>query len=75
MIDLQRLRGEIVTVFRTQHAFADAMGWYENKVSNLLNGKYILSLDEAVEIAEKLNMTIATFQVIFLPGLSPNVNN
>lgn len=71
-MDCNRLRGEIVAKFRTQHAFADAIGWHKNKVSKLVLGLYKPDTDEVAEIAQVLKLDVPGFCAIFLPNSSPN---
>lgn len=70
-MDCNRLRGEIVAKFRTQTAFAKAIGWHKNKVSKLVLGEYKPDTDEVAEIADTLDLDEAGFCSIFLPKLSP----
>lgn len=71
-MNTNRLRGEIVAEFKTQTAFAKAIKWHENKVSKMITGKYIPTVDEAAEISELLHLTISTYKEIFLDLKSPN---
>ena len=71
-MDLCRLRGEIVAAYRTQSAFADAIGWHKNKVTNMLNGKYKPDTDEVAMIADMLQLDANGFCTIFLTRKSPN---
>lgn len=71
-MDCNRLRGEIAAKFRTQIAFADAIGWHKNKVSKLVLGLYKPDTDEVAEIADVLDLDVAGFCAIFLPKTSPN---
>lgn len=70
-MDLCRLRGEIVAEYRTQTAFADAIGWHKNKVTKMLTGKYKPDTDEVVEIAGLLHLDVPKFCDIFLPKNLP----
>lgn len=74
-MDCNRLRGEIVAKFRTQSAFAKAIGWHQNKVSKLVLGDYKPDTDEVALIADVLDLDKSKFCYIFLPGLSPNGDN
>ena len=69
---MRRLRGEIVTEFRTQSAFADAIGWHKNKVTKMLTGKYKPDTDEVAKIAFLLHLDESKFCDIFLNKKSPN---
>ena len=71
-MDLCRLRGEIVAEYRTQTAFADAIGWHKNKVTKLLTGKYKPDTDEVAEITDLLHLDASIFCDIFLPRKSSN---
>lgn len=71
-MNLNRLRGEIVTKYRTQSAFADAIGWQKNKVSRTLSGKHILDVNEVQKIADVLDLDAQKFCDIFLSNKSPN---
>lgn len=71
-MDLCRLRGEIVAGYRTQSAFADAIGWHKNKVTKMLTGKYKPDTDEVAKIAGLLHLDEPKFCDIFLPRKSPN---
>ena len=71
-MDLCRLRGEIVAEYRTQTAFADAIGWHKNKVTKMLTGKYKPDTDEVAEIANLLDLDSPKFCDIFLSEKSPN---
>lgn len=71
-MDCNRLRGEIVAKFRTQAAFAKAIGWHQNKVSKLVLGEYKPDTDEVARISDILGLDKAKFCAIFLPSLSPN---
>jgi hypothetical protein len=74
-MNTNRLRGEIVSRFRTQNAFAAYLGWTPNKVSKLLTGKYKPDTDDVATITNALNMDERTFCDIFLPKESPNGDN
>lgn len=71
-MDCNRLRGEIVAKFRTQTAFAKAIGWHQNKVSKLVLGEYKPDTDEVALIADVLALDKIKFCNIFLPKMSPN---
>lgn len=71
-MDCNRLRGEIVAKFRTQTAFAKAIGWHKNKVSKLVLGEYKPDTDEVAEITDTLDLDEAGFCSIFLPKVSSN---
>lgn len=67
-----RLRGEIVAKYRTQNAFADAIGWHKNKVTRMLTGKYFPDTDEVSKMASMLDLDENRFCEIFLDKKSPN---
>lgn len=71
-MNICRLRGEIVTIFKTQSAFANAIGWHKNKVTNMLSGKYKPDTDEVAKMALLLNLDEPKFCDIFLSQKSPN---
>lgn len=71
-MDVLRLRGEIVATFKTQAAFADAIGWHKNKVSKMLCGEYKPNTDEVAAIADTLRLNERRYCDIFLPRKSPN---
>lgn len=65
-MNIDVLRGKIHEKCKTGGRFAESMGWHPNKVSAMLNGKYIPDVDEAAQIATRLDLTEATFCEIFL---------
>jgi len=71
MINSALLRGEIYSRFKSQKAFAVAIGWHPNKVSGMLNGRYLPDLHEAAQIKIALELTDRKFIAIFLPLQSP----
>ena len=71
-MNIDRLRGEISAEYKTQSAFATAIGWHKNKVSNMLTGKYKPDTDEVAVIANALRLDEPKFCDIFLPEKSPN---
>lgn len=74
-MDMCRLRGEIVAEFRTQSAFANAIGWHKNKVTRMLTGKYKPNTDEVAAIADLLQLDEPKFCDIFWAKKSPNGDN
>lgn len=72
MINSQELKSEIVRCFGTQQQFAQEIGWSPNKLSNLMQHKYIPDVDEVGVLTEKLSLTSEQFFLIFLPTISPN---
>ncbi len=71
-LDIRKLRGEIAAEYKTQVAFADAIGWHKNKVSNMLSGRYKPDTDEVAMIANVLKLDERRYCDIFLPRKSPN---
>lgn len=65
-MNVNRLRGEISAVHRTQKAFAESIKWHKNKVSKMMTGKYIPTVDEAVDISDSLQLTRSKYEEIFL---------
>lgn len=66
-MNLNRLKGEIVAMYGSQNNFADAMHWHKNKVSKLVTGKYIPNIEEVALISKKLDLSMDTYQSIFMP--------
>ena len=71
-MDRNRLHGEIVTRYKTQSSFAQAIGWHQNKVSKMLRGTYKPDTDEVALIADVLQLDERRYCDIFLPRESPN---
>lgn len=71
-MNVNRLRGEIVAEYKTQTAFAEAIGWHKNKVSKMLCGLYKPDTDEVSLIASVLRLDERKYCDIFLPAKSPN---
>lgn len=71
-MNTNKLKGEIIGKFGTQEAFGEAMGWHRNKVSAILNHKYIPDVNEAARMADTLDLSKEVYIEIFLPHLSPN---
>ena len=67
LINANRLRAEIITQYGTQTAFAKAIGWHPNKVSAIITGKRIPTVDEVAEISENLQLGSEAICDIFLP--------
>jgi DNA-binding helix-turn-helix protein len=65
-MNLSRLKGEIIAVYGTQKAFAEAIGWHKNKVSKMICGRYKPNTDEVSAISDKLHLTETQFCNIFL---------
>jgi DNA-binding XRE family transcriptional regulator len=64
-MNIAKLRGEIAEAYKTQIAFAQAIGWHKNKVSKLMTGKYLPNIEEAAEISELLRLTRKEYEDIF----------
>lgn len=65
------LRGYVVAKFGTIGNFADAIGWSARKASYITTGRQIMTVKEAEECAEVLNIdNVADFMRIFYPILS-----
>lgn len=71
-MNIRKLRGEIAMRYRSQAAFANAIGWHCNKISKMMNGKYIPDVDEAAKIALTLGLNEHQYCDIFLSSKSPN---
>lgn len=54
-----KLRGKIVEVFRTQAAFADAMGMNKATLNGKLNNKSQWTADEITKACELLNIPLS----------------
>lgn len=66
------LRVDIIRKFGTQGNFAKELGWTENKLSKMMQGRYTPNLDEVICIAEKLGLEEKRFLTIFLDKKSLN---
>ena len=71
-MNINKLRGEIVEHYKTQIAFANAIGWHKNKLSRMMQGKYKPNTDEVAQIAIALGLDEKRFCTIFLPCKSTN---
>lgn len=71
------LRVEIIRKFNTQAELAKELGWTENKMSKMMQGKYIPDLNEVISIADKLSLESGRFLEIFLDKKLPygNIGN
>ena len=71
-----RLRGRIVEKFRSQSAFAAAMGWYESRLSAKLNGKSQWTFNEVMKACELLEIPVDEAHLYFFCDNSyENVTN
>lgn len=64
-MDVMALRGAIYGKFRHQVSFGAVIGWTAVKVSNMLLGKYVPTVDEANTIGEKLGLNQSQYCSIF----------
>ena len=71
-MNINELRAEIVRIRGTQDKFAESINWHRNKVSKMMNGKYVPNVDEAGAIANELNLSERKIIEIFLNNKSPN---
>ena len=71
-MNIDKLRGAIYSKYRSQSAFAASIEWHVNKVSRMMQGKYIPDIDEARLIADKLSLNEREVYAIFLSTASPN---
>lgn len=69
------LKSSIVEIYGTQKAFANAIGWHQNKLSNLMTSKYVPTLDEVERMRTSLKLSDERFMQIYLPNKSPNGDN
>lgn len=65
-MNIDKLRGTIAEKYRTQVAFADALGWNRNKISRLVTGKLVPNINEVAQIAAALRLSNCEFEEIFL---------
>lgn len=63
--DLNKLRGRIVEVFKTQKAFAEALGVSERTMVLKLSGERYFTLPEIEEAAKLLKIAEADIQEYF----------
>lgn len=66
-MNMRRLKSEIVAECGTQANFAKAIGWHENKVSRIIQGRYKPDTDEVAKIVEVLHLDEQRFCAIFCP--------
>lgn len=59
------LRGAIYEQYTTQKDFARALDWHINKLSLLMNGKYIPKITDVELIVQKLNLSNDKIKEIF----------
>ena len=71
-MNLGKLKGEIIANYGSQKAFAQHIGWPQNKVCRLVAGKYKPDTDDVDIIVKALNLDKEGFLAVFLPAISPN---
>ncbi len=71
-MNLGKLKGEIIANYGSQKAFAQHIGWPQNKVCRLVTGKYKPDTDEVDLMVRALNLDSKGFLAVFLPRISPN---
>ena len=72
MLNTRLLKSSIVEIYGTQKVFASTIGWHQNKLSNLMTGKYVPTLDEVEQMRTSLKLSDERFMQIFLPDKSPS---
>lgn len=65
MFDYQKLKGKIVEVFKTQAAFAEAMGMDLTSLNQRLNGKVEWKTTEIVKACGLLNIDLSDAWMYF----------
>jgi len=64
-------RGRVIEIYGTIGKFADAMNWSGRKASYVTTGRQFLTVKEAEDCAEVLNVdNVNDFMRIFYPTLS-----
>ena len=64
-------RGRVIEIYGTVGKFADAMNWSCRKASYVTTGRQVLTVKEAEDCAEALNVNnVDDFMRIFYPILS-----
>lgn len=63
----ERLCNLIRKKFKTDAAFALAIGWTPQKVSKMINGEYIPKLSEAANISRVLEVSLDELATFFTP--------
>lgn len=65
------LRGKVIEKYETVGNFAKAIGWSARKASYITTGRQILTVEEATQCAEVLDVdNVHDFMRIFYPMLS-----
>jgi transcriptional regulator with XRE-family HTH domain len=70
-INVNLLRSKIFEKYRSQADFSREIGWDANKVSKILNSKYIPNVNDCAAITKALSLTPDDYISIFMPNLSP----
>ena len=70
-INTSLLRSKIFEKYKSQADFSRKICWSANKVSKILNGKYIPNVNDCAAIAKVLSLAADEYISIFMPGLSP----
>lgn len=72
-MNIMALRGAIAERYKTQSAFAKAIGWSDNKVSRLMTGKHSPDMEEISEITRALDLSKERYiDIFYLPIASTN---
>lgn len=74
-MNLELLQKTIKYKYNTQAAFCNAIHWTPNKLSLMLNGKYVPKLTETQIFYETLQLSKTEYDDIFLDFQSPNGDN
>lgn len=74
-MNIGRLRGIIAEKYRTQSAFALAMGWTNNKMSKMMTGKYKPDVDEVGKITKLLALDEHQYMEIFYLPFSSTIGD
>lgn len=69
-----KVRGEILSMYPTLTAFADACGWSRQKVSQFVSGERVPRLPDIQKIAEVLHKDVTYVTTIFLDLQSKKVD-
>lgn len=65
-MNIQLLRGAIISRFDSQKVFAEKIQWPENKLSRMMQKKYVPDIHEVAIIAGELHLSDEMFRQIFL---------
>lgn len=72
-MNIRALRGAVAERFKTQSAFAKALGWSDNKVSRLMTGKHSPDMEEISKITRVLDLSKERYiDIFYLPITSTN---